>query len=81
MGVTAKTSSAQPYRYSPYLERIIALRDIARHDAILADPDLYSRDPKAFDRAMTSAAHARAALDAAEMEWLELEEKKSALAG
>lgn len=33
MGVTAKTSSAQPYRYSLYLERIIALRDIARHDA------------------------------------------------
>lgn len=33
MGVTAKTSSAQPYRHSPYLERIIALRDIARHDA------------------------------------------------
>lgn len=65
------------------LERLIETlpADIARHDAALADPDLYSRDPKAFDRAMTAAAKARADLDAAEMEWLELEEKKSALAG
>ena len=65
------------------LERLIETlpAEIARHDAALADPDLYSRDPKAFDRAMTAAAKARADLDAAEMEWLELEEKKSALAG
>ncbi|QYF88345.1 ABC-F family ATP-binding cassette domain-containing protein [Brevundimonas sp. PAMC22021] len=63
------------------LERLIETlpADIARHDATLADPDLYSRDPKAFDRAMTAAAKARADLDAAEMEWLELEEKKAAL--
>lgn len=65
------------------LERLIETlpADIARHDAALADPDLYSRDPKAFDRAMTAAAKARADLDAAEMEWLELEEKKSAMTG
>lgn len=65
------------------LERLIETlpAEIARHDAALADPDLYSRDPKAFDRAMTAAAQARADLEAAEMEWLELEEKKSALAG
>ncbi|MBO9501079.1 ABC-F family ATP-binding cassette domain-containing protein [Brevundimonas sp. A19_0] len=55
--------------------------DIARHDATLADPDLYARDPKAFDRAMTNAARARAQLEAIEAEWLELEEKKAALAG
>jgi len=54
---------------------------IARHDASLADPSLYARDPKAFDAAMKAAEKARADLDAAEMEWLELEEKKAALAG
>ena len=54
---------------------------IARHDATLADPDLYSRDPKAFDAAMKAAEKARVDLESAEMEWLELEEKKAALAG
>ncbi|SFS76819.1 ABC-F family ATP-binding cassette domain-containing protein [Brevundimonas viscosa] len=54
---------------------------IAGHDAALADPDLYSRDPAAFDRAMKAAEKARADLAAAEEEWLELEEKKAALAG
>jgi ATP-binding cassette subfamily F protein uup len=54
---------------------------IARHDATLADPDLYARDPKAFDAAMKAAEKARADLEAAELEWLELEEKKAALAG
>ena len=38
-------------------------------------------DPKAFDAAMKAAEKARAELEAAEMEWLELEEKKAALAG
>ena len=55
--------------------------DIARHDATLADPDLYARDPKAFDRAMTNAARARAQLEAIEAEWLELEAKREALGG
>ncbi|MEH6699248.1 MAG: ABC-F family ATP-binding cassette domain-containing protein [Brevundimonas sp.] len=55
--------------------------DIARHDATLSDPGLYARDPKAFDRAMTNAARARAQLEAIEAEWLELEAKREALAG
>ncbi|RZJ47331.1 MAG: ABC transporter ATP-binding protein [Brevundimonas sp.] len=55
--------------------------EIARQDAILADPDLYTRDPTAFDRAMKAAAKAREDLENAELEWLELEEKKAALAG
>jgi ATP-binding cassette subfamily F protein uup len=54
---------------------------IARHDAALADPTLYSRDPKAFDAAMKAAEKTRADLEAAELEWLELEEKKAALTG
>ncbi|OMG53283.1 hypothetical protein BJP32_16580, partial [Brevundimonas sp. ZS04] len=55
--------------------------EIARQDAILADPDLYARDPAAFDRAMKAAEKARAELEAAELDWLELEEKKADLAG
>ncbi|MBU1323634.1 MAG: ABC-F family ATP-binding cassette domain-containing protein [Alphaproteobacteria bacterium] len=55
--------------------------EIARQEAILADPDLYARDPAAFDRAMKAADKARADLELAEADWLELEEKKAALAG
>ncbi|KQW82659.1 ABC-F family ATP-binding cassette domain-containing protein [Brevundimonas sp. Root1279] len=55
--------------------------EIARQDAILADPELYSRDPAAFDRAMKAADKARTTLESAELEWLELEEKKASLAG
>ena len=55
--------------------------DIARHDATLSDPDLYTRDRKAFDRATANADRARALLTAAEEEWLELEAKREALAG
>ena len=54
---------------------------IEKQDAILADPNLYSRDPAAFDRAMKAAEKARTDLENAELEWLELEEKKAALAG
>ncbi|MFN7110561.1 MAG: ABC-F family ATP-binding cassette domain-containing protein [Brevundimonas sp.] len=54
---------------------------IAKHDATLADPGLYARDPKTFDATMKAADKARADLEAAELEWLELEEKKATLAG
>ena len=54
---------------------------IAKHDATLADPGLYARDPKTFDATMKAADKARADLESAELEWLELEEKKAALAG
>ena len=56
-------------------------QDIERHDATLADPDLYTRDRKAFDRATANADRARALLASAEEEWLELEAKREALAG
>lgn len=54
--------------------------EIAKQDAILSDPNLYSRDPAAFDRAMKAAETARTRLEEIELEWLELEEKKAALA-
>ncbi|RZJ16592.1 MAG: ABC transporter ATP-binding protein [Brevundimonas sp.] len=53
--------------------------EIAKQDAILADPNLFSQNPAAFDRAMKAAEKARADLEAAELDWLELEEKKAAL--
>ena len=54
---------------------------IAKLEETLADPNLYSRDPAAFDRTMKALDKARADLEQAEMEWLELEEKKESLAG
>jgi ATP-binding cassette subfamily F protein uup len=56
-------------------------KDIARHDETLADPELFARDRKAFDRATANVARARQLLEAAELEWLELEEKRARLAG
>ncbi len=47
---------------------------IARGEAALADPDLYSRDPGKFDRILKSLELARAEKDAAELRWLELAE-------
>ena len=52
---------------------------IARDEAALADPDLYARDPQAFDRLMAAIAKARDEKDAAEMRWLELAEQVEAL--
>jgi len=55
--------------------------DIARHEATLADPNLYARDRKAFDRATANADRARTLLAAAEEEWLALEAKRETLRG
>ena len=46
----------------------------------LADPDLYARNRKAFDTAMTTIGRLRAELASAEDEWLALEEKREGLA-
>ncbi|HWT51007.1 MAG TPA: ATP-binding cassette domain-containing protein, partial [Caulobacter sp.] len=53
---------------------------IAKFEETLADPNLYSRDPAGFDKTMKALDKARADLEQAEMEWLELEEKKESLA-
>jgi ATP-binding cassette subfamily F protein uup len=47
---------------------------IARGEAALADPELYTRDPGKFARIMKSLEMAREEKDAAEMRWLELAE-------
>jgi ATP-binding cassette subfamily F protein uup len=77
----AKMSFKDTHRLKE-LEGLLATlpADIARHEATLADPGLYTRDRKAFDRATANADRARALLAAAEEEWLELEAKREALA-
>ncbi|MFA6112926.1 MAG: ATP-binding cassette domain-containing protein [Sphingomonas sp.] len=52
---------------------------IAYDEAALADPDLYAKDPAAFDRLMKAIDVARAEKDAAEMRWLELAEMAESL--
>ena len=54
---------------------------IARHEAVLADPALYTRDPKRFASVMAELDRVRADLAAAEEQWLVLAEKEAALAG
>ncbi len=47
---------------------------IARDEAALADPDLYTREPERFARLTAAIDEARAKKDAAEMRWLEVAE-------
>jgi ATP-binding cassette subfamily F protein uup len=54
---------------------------IARDEALLADADLYTRDPKRFDALMKSVEKARADKDAAEARWLDLAEQAEAMGG
>ncbi len=54
-------------------------RDIAKLQAILADPGLFQRDRAAFDRASAAMTRAQADLTAAEDRWLELELLKESL--
>jgi ATP-binding cassette subfamily F protein uup len=52
---------------------------IVRDEAVLADPDLFTRDPKRFDALMKAIEAARARKDAAEVRWLELAEMAEGL--
>ena len=54
-------------------------KEIAAFEARLADAGLFARDPKAFNAAIAGLDKARAEKDAAETEWLEIEEKRAAL--
>jgi ATP-binding cassette subfamily F protein uup len=51
---------------------------IARDEQTLADPDLFTREPKRFDALMQAIATARATKEAAELRWLELAEMAEA---
>ncbi|WP_425230605.1 ABC-F family ATP-binding cassette domain-containing protein [Sphingomonas sp.] len=52
---------------------------IARDEARLTDPDLYTRDPSAFSTLTAAIDRARADKEAAELRWLELAEQVEAL--
>jgi ATP-binding cassette subfamily F protein uup len=52
---------------------------IARDEALLGDPDLYSRDPLRFEALTKAIADARSERDTAEHRWLELAEMAEAL--
>jgi ATP-binding cassette subfamily F protein uup len=54
--------------------------EIARDEDILADADLYARDPARFAQLTEAIATARAERDSAETRWLELAEQAEALA-
>lgn len=55
--------------------------EIAALEQELSDPGLYARDAQAFNRKSVRVGAAREELGAAELEWLEIEEKRDALAG
>ncbi len=62
--------------------RIEALnQDIARHEAALADPDLYAKNPGRFASLTAALDGLRATLETAELRWLELAEREEQLAG
>jgi ATP-binding cassette subfamily F protein uup len=54
---------------------------IARDEAALSDPNLYTRDPKRFAELTAAIERGRAERDAAEERWLELAEQMETLAG
>jgi ATP-binding cassette subfamily F protein uup len=82
----AKVSVKLSYKDQRRLEELEKLieatpAEIAKLEARMADPALYSRDPKAFADLNRALDAARAAVAAAEEEWLHLEEKRETLAG
>jgi len=80
--VQAKLSYKDQRRLEELDKRLAALPgEIAALEGKLDDAGLYARDPKGFERVMSSLTARREELEAAELEWLELEEKKDALAG
>ena len=55
--------------------------DIAKLETLLADPDLYAREPAKFDKATKALGARQKALADAEEEWLELEALREELEG
>jgi ATP-binding cassette subfamily F protein uup len=55
--------------------------DIAKHEATLADPTLYTTDPSGYEASAKAFRHAQAALTTAEEEWLSLEIKRESIDG
>jgi ATP-binding cassette subfamily F protein uup len=84
------TSERKPRKLSYRDERRLAELDallpklaqrIETLEAMLADPNLYEKDPKTFAAALQELETRKAERDAAETDWLEIESKREALAG
>ncbi|MGH1422664.1 MAG: ABC-F family ATP-binding cassette domain-containing protein [Hyphomonas sp.] len=76
-----KLSYKDEHRQKEINETIPKLQaEIAKIEAELSDPELYSRDPEGFNARSNRIGEARNTLDEIEMEWLEIEEKREALA-
>ncbi|MEL6724362.1 MAG: ABC-F family ATP-binding cassette domain-containing protein [Pseudomonadota bacterium] len=56
-------------------------REIGDLETRLSDPNLFNDDPDTFHQINTRLETARAELEQAELDWMEIEEKKEALAG
>jgi ATP-binding cassette subfamily F protein uup len=80
--VSAKLSYKDQRRLEE-LEKLIETGpgELAKLEERMADPALYSRDPKAFADLTARHEKLRQTLEAAEEEWLLLEEKRESLAG
>jgi ABC transport system ATP-binding/permease protein len=66
-------------RFADLPDRIATLeRDIAKLSDLLADPDLFARDPARFDKASRAMTERQEALRLAEDDWLSLAEKAEA---
>ena len=81
---TPKAAAKLSYKEQRRLEELNGLiadlpEKIALLERQLADPELYSRDPTAFDRYGQALETARNRLEAAETEWLDLESRREAL--
>jgi len=83
-GTGAASRARLPYKHRLALEQLpVEIErcesDIERLRGILADPDLYRRDPDGFARASTALEERQNALAAAEERWLELEIMRESL--
>lgn len=75
-----KLSFKDEHRAKELTELVPALEaEIAQIETDLADPELFTRDRDAFDAKSSRLVKARDELDNAEIEWLEIEEKRDAL--
>ncbi|MGI6245480.1 MAG: ABC-F family ATP-binding cassette domain-containing protein [Pseudochelatococcus sp.] len=77
-----KLSFKEKHALETLPDRIAALeRDIAKLQALLADPELYTREPAKFEKANTLLARAEEERAANEEEWLRLEMLREELEG
>ena len=81
-GTAAKLSFKQKFALENLPKEIAALeKDIAKAEAEMADPALFTRNPDRFAKLAKTIEDKRASLASKEDEWLELEMLKAELAG